>query len=119
MGEAAEDRRMLRFCKGELPAYSSRNIEIGNDNNNECNNDNGCNSCCEECAICFDSLPSAPVAVLTKNGRRVCRHFFHQKCVTMLMAHHGSRGRCPCCRTAFDGCLEVPHVEADAKAWFK
>merc|ERR1712232_219775 len=35
----------------------------------------------------------------------------------------GQRSRvgrsCPCCRADFDGRLDVPHVEADAKAWFK
>lgn len=37
----------------------------------------------------------------------------------MLMQHGSGQKKCPCCRTPFDGRLEVPQIEADAKAWFK
>lgn len=72
----------------------------------------------QECAICFDPLPHAPTAVLTRNGRRVCRHFFCATCVTNL-ANVGTQRACPCCRARFDGCLKVPDVKANPRAWFK
>jgi len=70
-----------------------------------------------ECPICFEALPSAPTAVLSKRGHRSCRHFFHVQCIA-AMESSGIKC-CPCCRAEFDGNLRIPNVEAEPQDWFK
>eukprot|EP00927_Polykrikos_kofoidii_P013526 TRINITY_DN15893_c0_g1_i10.p1 TRINITY_DN15893_c0_g1~~TRINITY_DN15893_c0_g1_i10.p1 ORF type:complete len:408 (-),score=31.16 TRINITY_DN15893_c0_g1_i10:89-1312(-) len=62
----------------------------------------------ESCAICLDSLSSAPVTVLLNverdgqeslgcpNVSRVCPHYFHNHCAQLM-----DSSRCPLCRCTF------------------
>jgi len=71
----------------------------------------------EECTICFDNLAQGSVSVLTMGKRRVCRHFFHSKCVESLR-HFGHKS-CPICRVAFNGSVQVPDIFTNPSGWFK
>jgi len=71
----------------------------------------------EECTICCDILAQGSVSVLTMGQRRVCRHFFHTKCVESL--RHFGYNSCPICRVAFNGSIKVPDIFADPRRWFK
>lgn len=71
-----------------------------------------------ECPICFEPLPSTPVSVLAMRGRRVCRHFFHERCGEAMKTAAGGM-HCPICRETYDGLLRVPDVMRDPHGWFK
>jgi len=71
----------------------------------------------EECTICCDNLAQGSVSVLTMEQRRVCRHFFHTKCVEGL--RHFSHNSCPICRVAFNGSIKVPDIFTNPREWFK
>eukprot|EP00666_Eupelagonemidae_sp_cell4sb_P010390 gene10390-8549_t len=68
-----------------------------------------------ECAICFDPLWRLPLGVFVdERRRRVCRHYFHHRCVAGMLSL-----RCPLCRQKFDRCIEVPSVAVDPQRWFE
>eukprot|EP00397_Hematodinium_sp_SG-2012_P037800 GEMP01041020.1.p1 GENE.GEMP01041020.1~~GEMP01041020.1.p1 ORF type:complete len:245 (+),score=36.31 GEMP01041020.1:64-798(+) len=69
-----------------------------------------------ECPVCFDHLAKHPVSVFMANQRRTCRHFFHTACTHALM--EADQMQCPSCRAPFAASLEVPHINADPRAWF-
>ncbi|KAJ9473694.1 hypothetical protein DIPPA_17079 [Diplonema papillatum] len=88
-----------------------------------------------ECVICLDALndeDSGSVAVLTKNGKRVCRHYFHMHCAQRIKAVDGKGygekvqmyytdsaiKACPSCRSGFDGVKEVPDPKMKPLEWF-
>lgn len=69
-------------------------------------------------AVCFDSMHSEPSGVFANgSGKRVCPHFFHQRCATDLCQR--GNGTCPLCRAPFAKVLPVPKLEDDSRAWFK
>lgn len=67
-----------------------------------------------ECVICFEPLHAAPVAVLQREGRRACRHFFHAHCAKACPISRG----CPLCRAEYSRVAPVPPLTL-AKAWFQ
>lgn len=71
-----------------------------------------------ECAICCELLHTKPVSVLTRGGKRVCRHFFHTDCTIVMRGAVGGMV-CPLCRVSYDGHQEVPHVTQDERGWFE
>lgn len=67
-----------------------------------------------ECPICFDALCEQKCAVFaTATGKRVCTHAMHLNCAKELTTK-----TCPICRTGFDMCREVPHIEDNPDGWF-
>jgi len=71
----------------------------------------------EECTICCANLAQGSVSVLTMGQSRVCRHFFHTKCVESL--RHFGHNSCPICRVAFNGSVQVPDIFSNPSEWFK
>jgi hypothetical protein len=67
-----------------------------------------------ECTICFDPLHAKDVAVLRKNGKRVCRHIYHVECLSRLQDK-----RCPICRAECDHFLTIPDITKDPLKWFQ
>ena len=71
-----------------------------------------------ECIICFDAMHSEPSAVLaSRDGKRVCPHFFHERCIQD--AQKAGASRCPLCRTLFAKVVPVPKLDDDPAGWFK
>eukprot|EP01062_Namystynia_karyoxenos_P014110 TRINITY_DN15071_c2_g1_i1.p1 TRINITY_DN15071_c2_g1~~TRINITY_DN15071_c2_g1_i1.p1 ORF type:complete len:672 (+),score=153.79 TRINITY_DN15071_c2_g1_i1:80-2095(+) len=67
----------------------------------------------EECAICFEDLCRAPIGVyVASDGKRSCRHYFHDKCVADLSEE------CPMCRTAAARVVVLPDPRDDLRGWF-
>jgi len=71
----------------------------------------------EECTICCDDLAKESVSALTNGKRRVCRHFFHTKCLEGLREY--GHNNCPICRVAFNGAVRVPDIFTNPSEWFK
>lgn len=68
-----------------------------------------------ECAICFEPLCSAQVAVLaSRGGGRSCPHFLHKTCADECPREMG----CPLCRQNYEEALEVPPLSS-AMEWFE
>jgi len=71
----------------------------------------------EECKICTHPLAKEPVVILTKDAKRVCKHFFHEDCVQCL--EEGDVYKCPFCRVEFNGRALLPNIRENPKEWFK
>ncbi len=60
-----------------------------------------------ECAICYEDLCRERTSVFVQpDGKRVCPHFFHERCIRNLEIRH-----CPVCRAAFTHRRRVPDPE--------
>ena len=88
-----------------------------------------------ECVICLEQLSEiecGPVCVLTRQGHRACKHFFHMHCAQRIKSVDGKGygekvqtfytdsiiKMCPHCRAEFDGVREVPDLKVKPKEWF-
>lgn len=72
-----------------------------------------------ECGCCYEDLYKDVVSVMVgKDGKRVCRHFVHRKCVATLEASDFGL-RCPICQEPFHATHELPDPNTDAAAWFR
>jgi len=68
-----------------------------------------------ECAICFDDLYTQTTAVFCDHDLdRVCKHFFHQKCVDGLAPKI-----CPVCRCDYSVVVSLPEIDENPHAWFE
>lgn len=68
-----------------------------------------------ECPICFEPLcQQACGAMYSRNGIRVCTHYFHLDCLTSLRAQS-----CPLCRQEFSTVQPIPKVTENPEAWFR
>ena len=73
-----------------------------------------------ECAVCFDPLCQGQAVVFVNSARlRVCRHYFHEECVTDLRPDSQEIFRCPLCRTPFTIIFKMPDPRVDPKEWFR
>jgi len=68
-----------------------------------------------ECAICFDPLCAEQCSYFVDGaGRRVCLHYFHERCAADL-----PKKECPLCRAAYSAMRPVPSIDEDARKWFE
>jgi len=68
-----------------------------------------------ECPICFGPLCNEPcVALATRNQRRACPHFVHQRCTSDLNSKC-----CPICKVNFDVTVSVPGIDQSPADWFR
>mmetsp|Transcript_21605 Transcript_21605/g.53305 ORF Transcript_21605/g.53305 Transcript_21605/m.53305 type:complete len:324 (-) Transcript_21605:319-1290(-) len=73
-----------------------------------------------ECCICYDALCDSACSVLSKDGSRICGHFFHsQPCAESLLNGHHGGSTCPICRAEYDGIMPIPEFSVDPRGWFR
>ena len=73
-----------------------------------------------ECAVCFEPLCDGTSVVFVDTDRlRVCRHYFHEECVTDLRPDSEQTFRCPLCRTPFTIMTKMPDPRLEPKLWFQ
>ena len=74
-----------------------------------------------ECPVCFEQMHAEQSGVMTaSNGKRVCPHFMHLRCLNDIKRGGGSSTwKCPMCRAGFANVEPVPKLETDPSGWFK
>jgi len=70
-----------------------------------------------ECKICSDALATVPVVILTKDTKRVCKHFFHKACVEYF--EEEDVYKCPVCWLEFNGKSLLPNILQNPEEWYK
>jgi len=72
-----------------------------------------------ECNICFDALATVPVVILTKDSKRVCKHFFHKACIEYLEEEDIHKCPVSVCRLEFNGKSLLPNIVQNPEEWYK
>ena len=68
-----------------------------------------------ECSVCFDDMCAEPCAFFCSgDGKRICPHYFHERCAQELPSR-----LCPLCRAPFASTMRLPSLTEDGgAAWF-
>jgi len=85
------------------------------ENKEDCKSRDALSSNYADCA-CGDLLAPDPVVYLTKDNKKVCRHFFHLACYKHLLKDGVTT--CFFCHKHFDGSIQIPNMVEDPEGWF-
>jgi len=70
-----------------------------------------------DCKICTNALATAPVVILTKDAKIVCKHFVHKTCIEYF--EEGDFYKCPVCQVEFNGKSLLPNIVQNPEEWYK